>query len=83
MTDQLAKALTACLQSPNESDRNGEDANVVDGLFAIARSLDKVASALRMLGTNDAATSMGAIEVLAVRLGDPLDRIAAKLPDGG
>jgi hypothetical protein len=40
-------ALLHLLQSPNEMDRNGETANVVDGLFAIARGLHDVADALR------------------------------------
>jgi len=40
---QLAMGLT----SPNEADSNGEPANVVDGLFAIARALDRVADAIR------------------------------------
>jgi hypothetical protein len=33
-----AEAIRATLISPNESDRNLEAANVVDGLFAIARA---------------------------------------------
>ncbi len=32
--------------SPNESDRNGEEANVVDGLFAMARAIDRLARAV-------------------------------------
>jgi hypothetical protein len=32
--------------SPNERDRNGDDANVVDGLFAIARSIRYLAEVL-------------------------------------
>jgi hypothetical protein len=42
----VADALAMALISPNEADRNGEHANVVDGLFAIARALDRVAVAL-------------------------------------
>jgi hypothetical protein len=44
MTDkdqiQMASALKAALISPNEPDRGGEPANIVDGLFAIARAID-------------------------------------------
>ena len=40
---QVAMGLT----SPNEVDSNGEPANVVDGLFAIARALNRVADAIR------------------------------------
>jgi hypothetical protein len=47
MTDD---ALLQALFSDNESDQNGEAANVVDGLFAIARALDRVARALERRG---------------------------------
>lgn len=42
----LARAICDTLMTPNEEDRNGEPANVVDGLFAIARSLDRLARAV-------------------------------------
>jgi hypothetical protein len=44
--DATAAAIRATLISPNESDSNLEAANVVDGLFAIARALDNVARAI-------------------------------------
>jgi hypothetical protein len=44
--DQVAKALRQTLVSPNEYDSKGEAANVVDGLFAIARALNRVAKAI-------------------------------------
>ena len=50
MTD-VAAALKAIGISPNEADRNLEPANVVDGLFAIARAMEKVASAIDDLVT--------------------------------
>jgi hypothetical protein len=40
-SDKVATALRATLISPNEFDTNGEAANVVDGLFAIARASGK------------------------------------------
>lgn len=43
----LAGALTDILTSPNEHDANSEEANVVDGLFAIARSIDGLSNAIR------------------------------------
>jgi hypothetical protein len=55
----VAKAILDTLISPNEADQNLEAANVVDGLFAIARALSYGA---KRLGLNEAATSMGAIE---------------------
>ena len=42
----LQQALKAVFISPNESDSNLEPANVVDGLFAIARSIDRLADAV-------------------------------------
>jgi hypothetical protein len=44
--DPVADALRKTLISPNEYDSKGEAANVVDGLFAIARALNHVAKAL-------------------------------------
>jgi hypothetical protein len=45
-TDPIAEALLATLISPNESDKNWEAANVVDGLFLIGRALHRIADAL-------------------------------------
>jgi hypothetical protein len=39
----LATALAEVFVSPNESDANYEPANVVDGLFAIARAIHRLA----------------------------------------
>ena len=47
----LGGAIVATLTSPNEMDSNLETANVVDGLFAIARALQKIAHELKR--TND------------------------------
>lgn len=80
-SDLVAKALHNTLISPNENDRNGEEANVVDGLFAIARALNGVASELRALGNGDAASSMGALESFGMHIGEKLDRLIDKLPD--
>lgn len=46
-TDPPVIAIAAGLISPNEADTNGEPANVVDGLFAIARAIDGLAAAMR------------------------------------
>lgn len=37
--NEIADAIRETLTSPNESDSNGEEACVVDGLFAIARAI--------------------------------------------
>jgi len=42
MTMLIANQLAACFISPNEVDSNFEPANIVDGLFAISRSIDKL-----------------------------------------
>lgn len=39
----IGSVLAEGLNSPNECDRNGEVANVVDGLFAIARAINRLA----------------------------------------
>jgi hypothetical protein len=56
----IAEALCNTLISPNEEDRNLEPANIVDGLFAIARAVDRLATQVKNLGNADAATPMGA-----------------------
>jgi hypothetical protein len=49
LSKELADAIDRNLTSPNEADQNLEAANVVDGLFAIARSLYDVARAIDKL----------------------------------
>lgn len=44
--DPIAKAIYHVFESPNECDSNGEIANVVDGLYAIARSIRYLANKL-------------------------------------
>jgi hypothetical protein len=44
--DRVGEAIRATLISPNECDSNMEPANIVDGLFAIARALNRVAAAI-------------------------------------
>jgi hypothetical protein len=79
MTDTTAAALRATLISPNESDQNLEPANVVDGLFAIARAMNRVAESLRKLGLADAATPMGALEAHTKDMSERLSDIAEAL----
>ena len=42
----LRESIQSCFISANEADSNFEAANVVDGLFAIARSINRLAIAL-------------------------------------
>ena len=73
-------ALLECLISPNEADSNLEPANVVDGLYAIARALHAVAEAIHALGTNHAAypegVRPGAIELISKEVRDGLSLIS-------
>lgn len=65
MGKDIAEALRTALISPNEADRNMEPANIVDGLFAIPRALEHVATATDRLGMSNAATPMGGLELVA------------------
>lgn len=60
-TKAVSKALYDTLISPNESDSNLEAANVVDGLFAIARAIRRLAEAAEKRdqpgGADDRSTS--------------------------
>jgi hypothetical protein len=47
--NDLAEAIWGTLESPNEPDRHDEPANVVDGLFAIARAIERLAGAIEGL----------------------------------
>lgn len=64
-SDPISQAFTTGRHDP----RGLEIHNVADGLFAIAKSLDRVAAALVALGNGNASTQMGAIEAhgLAVK----------------
>lgn len=75
----LAEAVLGALVSPNEADRNGENANVVDGLFAIARAVHHLARAVEHLGVNDADASVGAVELLSKEIKDGLLSVAAEI----
>lgn len=46
--DKLINALIRVFESPNECDSNGEPPNVVDGLYAIARAIRRLANAVEL-----------------------------------
>jgi hypothetical protein len=71
--DLVAGALWGAFQFPNKRDHNLEPANVVDGLFAIALALKRLADGIHRLGTNDASTNRGAIEVLSLEIKNDFD----------
>lgn len=49
--NKMAEAMRDTLISPNEADRNSEPANVVDGLFAIARAVSQLAESVDAIST--------------------------------
>lgn len=71
----VATALKHTLLSTNEEDRAGYDANVVDGLFAMARALREIAASLDRLGNGGATTQFGAIEAFGMHIGEKLERL--------
>jgi len=76
MSDESANAIHDSFISENETDRNFEAANVVDGLYYIGRAIGDVAEALRALGNGNASTQMGAIEALSVKIEEAASVIA-------
>jgi len=53
LATRLGLTIEAALISPNETDSNGEAANVVDGLFSISRALHHVARAIEQIAKVD------------------------------
>lgn len=51
--DAFGKVFSMTFISPNECDSNGESANIVDGLFAIARSIYYFADVVQKAGDGD------------------------------
>lgn len=72
--NKIADAIELSFGSNSTDERN-----VVDALFAIANSIEKLASAVNRLGTNDAATNMGAIELLAMEVKNAGESIAGAI----
>jgi hypothetical protein len=58
---ELDRVLRRCLITEDR----GEEVNIVDALFAIAGAIQDLAASVNRLGLNDAATPMGAVEMLA------------------
>ena len=60
----------------------GEAVNIVDGLLAIAAAIGSLARAIDRLGTADAATPMGAIEILSMEIKDGFSNLASAVAEG-
>lgn len=76
---RIAQAIVDAGVTPRESDRNGEPANIVDGLFAIARSIDRLAGAIEASGDGvvnvRVAAGKGVAEHVARAVHDEMRRI--------
>ena len=80
---ELANAIRETLFSENEADRNGEAANVVDGLFEIARGLYAIAGSIQRLGNAEASTPYGGLESLGMQLEKSAKIVARALDSAG
>ena len=49
MIDRIIQVVQSCLITEQEQDRKGEPANIVDGLFALARAIDRLRVRLEKL----------------------------------
>jgi hypothetical protein len=75
---ELDGALSRVFISPNEHDSNGEAANMVDGLFAVARAISYGA---RHLGGGDSTDHRGAMEVFSDTVENSARAIAGRIGD--
>jgi len=67
-SQDIGKALERCLES--------DDGNITEAIWALSGSVDRMATALHRLGTNNAATEMGAVEMLGKDIKEGLESIA-------
>jgi len=76
----IAKAIKATLISPNEADSNLEAANVVDGLFFLARH---IRNGLLWTGAGESKDSLGeAMEHASARIAAALNNVAEAIREG-
>jgi hypothetical protein len=67
--------------SQAEEDSHGDRANVVDGLFAIARAIEGLSRSMDRLGTKGATTPFGAIELLSSEIKDGFAKLAEAISE--
>jgi hypothetical protein len=77
ITETINQCFDASFVSQIEQDRDLYPANVVDGLFAIARAIESLAQATHALGTNHSVPPLGAVELLAREVRDGFSRLAS------
>jgi hypothetical protein len=74
---ETIQALGELFLTQTENTYNGGiPGNVTDALFAIAEGLQNVAGAIRKLGTADASTDQGALEVVAEEIRNGFEKLS-------
>ena len=63
--EDLEKALRSVFESPNVSDANGENANVVDALSSIAAAIDRHTDAVKNLAETHEHATIVAAKIIA------------------
>jgi len=54
MSSDIARAIKYAFSSPNECDSNGEEANIVDAIYMLARAINRLADAVQAFGRSEA-----------------------------
>lgn len=78
--DRLVASIFATLQSSNCADSNGEIANVVDGLYAIADGLSRIASVMENREARDEAEPPEVVVALD-RIGEEIRQLRESKDD--
>lgn len=78
--DDIAAAIDRNFTTPNECDSNLEQPNVVDGLYRIARAIDRLATnhndlVVAMNGFADAAHRLASHHEALSRLADAVEKL--------
>ena len=79
----VAEEIYTVGTSPSEMGRDLMDATLVDGLFAISRSIRALAASVDRLGTNngvhETGVAMGGLELLSFEMKNGMEAIARAL----
>ena len=70
--ERVLEGLRYIFTSPNEADSNLETANIVDGLYRLARAIDRLA-----VSNTSEVSEAGEVEALGKVLSESIDRLAA------
>ena len=69
--ERVLEGLRYIFTSPNEADSNLETANIVDGLYRLARAIDRLA-----VSNTSGVSEAGEVEALGKVLSESIDRVA-------